>query len=151
MIVSFSLALGYMLWERRHEVAPPPVVAAPPAPVPAPPLPPTPPDPAPPVEAAAPRPDPSSEMPVEVTLRYLARLEKWEMRLRNSSEDNLTVEVRISNPSLGESQTQYTLAAYQLISIGRQGDVAIETGAQIRLQSAPYRDLIKVAQNDGAA
>ena len=160
MVVSFSLTVGVLLWQRRTENPPPP--SAQPAaavsriaPAVEPPAPPAAAvgDPAPP--PAQPRvaiptqdmaeQDSSNLVPMEITLRYLTGKKKWEARLKSSSEESMTVGIRIlSAASRSESAIQHTFAAYEMLRLGFKDDLVLQTGDQITLQSAPYRDLVKV-------
>jgi hypothetical protein len=160
MVISFSLTVGVLLWQRRTE-NPPPRSAQPAAALPriaAAVEAPTPPAAA--VGDSEPPParhgdaiptqdmaeqDSSNLVPMEITLRYLTGKEKWEARLKNSSEESMTVGIRIlSAGSRSESAIQHTFAAYELLRLGFKDDLVLQTGDQITLQSAPYRDLVKV-------
>ncbi len=162
MVISFSLTVGVLLWQRRNENPPPP--SAPPA-ASLPRIAPAVEPPAPPAAAAgdsAPPPaqqsaaipthdvaqqdssDSSNAVPMEITLRYLSGKEKWEARLKSASEESMTVQIRIlSAASRSESASQHTFAAYEMLRLGLD-DLVLQTGDQITLQSAPYRDLVKV-------
>jgi hypothetical protein len=160
MVISFSLTAGVLLWQRKNEnpLAPsaqpaaalPRIAAAgePPAP------------PAATVgDSAQPPPaqdrgaiptqdmveqDSSNLVPIEITLRYLSGKKKWEVRLKSASEDSMTVQIRIlSAASSSESAIQHTFAAYELLRLGYKDDLVLQTGDQITLQSAPYRDMVK--------
>ena len=163
MVISFSLTVGVLLWQRRTE-NPPPRSAQPAAALPRiaaaveAPEAPTPPAAA--VGDSEPPPaqhgdaiptqdmaeqDSSNLVPMEITLRYLSGKKKWEVRLKSASEDSMTVQIRIlSAASRSESAIQHTFAAYELLRLGYKDDLVLQTGDQITLQSAPYRDLVKV-------
>jgi len=163
MVVSFSLTVGVLLWQGRNEN--PPAPSAPPAAalprIAAAVEPPAPPAAAAGDSAASPAQhraaiprhdvaqqgssDSSNLVPMEITLRYLSGKEKWEARLQSSSEESMTVGIRIlSAASRSESASQHTFAAYEMLRLGFKDDVVLQTGDQITLQSAPYRDLVKV-------
>jgi hypothetical protein len=160
MVISFALTAGVLLRQRRNENPPAPsaqpaaalprIAAAvePPA------------RPAAPVGDSAPTPpaqrrgtiptqdteeqDSSNLVPMEITLRYLSGKKKWEVRLKSASEDSMTVQIRIlSSASRSESAIQHTFAAYELLRLGYKDDLVLQTGDQITLQSAPYRDMVK--------
>jgi hypothetical protein len=160
MVISFSLTVGVLLWQRRTENPPPPraqPAAALPRTAPAvePPAPPaaavgnSAPPPAQ-QRVALPTPDTpeqdtSNLVPMEITLRYLSGKEKWEARLKSSSEEPMTVQIRIlSAASRNESAIQHTFDGYEMLRLGFKDDLVLQTGDQITLQSAPYRDLVKV-------
>ncbi len=162
MVISFSLTVGVLLWQRRTESPPPPSAQLAPA---LPRIAPAVEPPAPPAAAAGdsapppaqhgvaipkqdmPEQDSSNLLPMEITLRYLSGKKKWEVRLKSASEDSMTVQIRIlSAASRSESAIQHTFDAYEMLRLGLNDDLVLQTGDQITLQSAPYRDSVKIVE-----
>jgi hypothetical protein len=59
------------------------------------------------------------------------------------------VQIRIfSAASHSESTIQHTFIAYEMLRLGFNDDLVLQTGDQITLQSAPYRDLVQVVGSE---
>jgi hypothetical protein len=154
MVASFSLTLGIMLWQRKGEESPASNLPAAPlvrvtAPVAASaPLPPAPAvieasKPSGEASAGTPTPGAANEVPVNITWRRRPRFNRVEGRIASSSADSLFIQVRIDGANSHRiSQTQVDIAPYGQTQIGVDDGLELQSGDQVTLQSAPYRDQV---------
>ncbi len=155
MVVSFSLTLGIMLWQRRlgdlpsanapatvhAEVRHPPpamvqdskpsiVETSPPAVV----------------ETSPYRPgadEAGTPMPVRLSFGRRIRLNKVVGKIFSSSNDSMVIAVLIDNASTHRTaQTQVSLAPNGLATFGVDDGLELESGDHVTLQSTPYSDQV---------
>jgi hypothetical protein len=156
MIVTFSLSVAIMLWERRTPQALP---AAPPVaprlvPIPQPAVAPVADSVPPAAEHRAPAiaqapanttavasPQVPTPMPVALQINHNRRLEKVEALMSSVSDVPLSIHVSVMN-SNGESTAQLTidLEPWALTAIGTNEGVQLNPGDQVTLQSPPYQE-----------
>jgi hypothetical protein len=168
MVVSFSIALGIMLWQRKADERPPSVsevnsTAPPKAPeMPAVsaqelPLPPTPaaqssetagrqPDIVPPQAAdqdAQSNEAPSGALPVIFHIRHRRDSERFEWQVLNTTIKPLSLTVRDVNPSTQQiSEMQITLAPSEKKIYSSDDGLDLHAGDRLILQSPPYEDQV---------
>jgi hypothetical protein len=166
MVLSFSVALGIMLWQRKADERPPTVpevnstaplnVREMPA-VPAQALPPTPP--AQPSETAGRQPEvvppqaaepnaqsdeaPSGVLPVIFHIRHRRDSERFEWQVLNTTIKPLSLTVRDVNPGTQQiSEMQINLAPSEKKTYSSDDGLDLHAGDRLLLQSPPYEDQV---------
>jgi hypothetical protein len=149
MLVSFVAALGIMVWQRRHEMTPVPTLGSSvdrPAPrrlaeAPTPAV--LPPATGTPVATAAPAADASEDLPVRTSLRRPAKLGKTIVRVYNSSNEPLSLEVRIQSAESGRTvSSMIDLIPFGPATIGGDEGDDLKSGDQVTLRSQSFHDLV---------
>jgi hypothetical protein len=87
----------------------------------------------------------ADELPVELHFRNRPDKGKIQGSVFNHSDDELVIDASILSPRAGETATvQLSIAAHRAKPFGLTDELDLQSGDQITLRSAPYRDKVIV-------